>query len=475
MEGNMKRFARLFFTAVLLAGLLPFGIASAQTEEINCQIVAAGLNAPFQEGELNGAKYCVIYPRGLRWNRDLVVFAHGYVFVDPLDPFKAPEIPWDQAIRGDLNLPGILVNLGYAFAITSYHKDGLAVKEGVQDVVALVDYIKTNNTRVRRVFLTGASEGGLVTTLALEKYPEKFSGGFATCGPIGDFQGQVNYWGDFRALFDVFYPNVLRNPAVLGLPYPASSPIYIDPIVSVGWGTDLAPGPVGQTVGYFVSLDPSAAVALVTAAKAPIDPQNPTSVQATIGGLLTYNVMATNEGRRELANNPFISETDLASTNIGSPYFNSGAVNGIPVEPFTADPAVASEIALNYTTSGKLVRQLVVMHTTGDPIVPFWHSLLYTQKVLAQRNLRKLSLLPINRYGHCNFTPAEAVLGFYTMVIRSTLMPFSAKQIQQALPDKQSQDEFFRLRERYREDIIQPERSIEPAQQEENRWESNRP
>lgn len=39
-------------------------------------------------------------------------------------------------------------------------------------------------------------------SIALERSPVLFGGGLATCGPIGDFRGQVDYWGDFRAVFD---------------------------------------------------------------------------------------------------------------------------------------------------------------------------------------------------------------------------------------------------------------------------------
>jgi hypothetical protein len=31
-----------------------------------------------------------------------------------------------------------------------------------------------------------------------------YLGGLAICGPIGDFGQQINYWGDFRALYDYF-------------------------------------------------------------------------------------------------------------------------------------------------------------------------------------------------------------------------------------------------------------------------------
>jgi pimeloyl-ACP methyl ester carboxylesterase len=438
----MKQFARLMLVLLLLVVLLPARDAAAQAPAqvgVDCATVAAQLKASYSEGmlpegEVRGAKYCVIIPRGNRWNRDLVVFAHGYVFADPLNPLKQPEIPWDQAIRGDLNLPGILVNLGYGFAITSYRKDGLAIKEGVQDIVALVKHIKATNSRVRRIFLTGASEGGEVTTLALERYPALFAGGLSTCGPIGDFRRQVNYWGDFRVLFDQVFPAALRFPFEAGLRYPDSTPVVIAPEVMLGWGTETAPGLVAQAVGYMVSQAQAPVLdQLLAASKAPYDADVPDTKLATIAGILTYNVMATNEAKVELT---------------GNPYGNSGIVNGIPVEAITADQSALNEIATNYQTSGKLSRQLVVMHTTGDPIVPFWHTTLYLKKAIKAGSLGKLTLIPVSRYGHCNFTPAEAVFGFYVMVLRSTLQPFTAEQLKRALPEAAAQKEFRALKEK---------------------------
>ena len=66
--------------------------------------------------------------------------------------------------------------MGYAFAVTSYSKTGLAVVQGVADVVDLVDIFKKRCAIPRNVYLVGVSQGGLVCTLALEQHPEVFGG-----------------------------------------------------------------------------------------------------------------------------------------------------------------------------------------------------------------------------------------------------------------------------------------------------------
>ena len=64
-----------------------------------------------------------------------------------------------------------------------------------------------------------------------------------------------------------------------------------------------------------------------------------------------------------------------------------------------------------YETDGDLSIPLVTIHTTADEVAPFAHELLYLPKV--DTSARGLFLpVPIQRYGHCNFTATEIALAF---------------------------------------------------------------
>jgi len=54
---------------------------------------------------------------------------------------------------------------------------------------------------------------------------------------------------------------------------------------------------------------------------------------------------------------------------------------------------------------------MVTLHTTGDPIIPVWHELLYWLKAdgFARTQFKPLV---INRYGHCTLTTAEVLFAF---------------------------------------------------------------
>jgi hypothetical protein len=327
------------------------------------------------------------------WNRDLVVFAHGYVA-----PTGGPaQIPLDQLELPDgTSIPGIVMGLGFAFATTSYSDDGLAIVEGVQDVTNLVAaFAKGPWGHPDHVYLVGASEGGLVTTLAVERVPGVFSGGVATCGPVGDFRRQVDYWGDFRVLFDYFFGPILGESAT-----------EIDEEVLEDWSTVYEPW-----IRAAFRSSPSVLNKLLKVGRVPFDPAALDTNVETALDLLWYNVFATNDARAKLGG--------------GNPYDNSrrlylGSGNdfwlNLRVKRYHADESALAAIQAYYQTSGRLETPLVTMHTTGDPIVPYWHEPLYTLQALPSGLLH--TNLPIVRYGHCSFRAEEALVALGLLVLK---------------------------------------------------------
>jgi hypothetical protein len=87
------------------------------------------------------------------------------------------------------------------------------------------------------------------------------------------------------------------------------------------------------------------------------------------------------------------------------------------VKRFTASPAALNQVKL-YETSGRLSRPMVTLHTTGDPIIPFAHELLYLGKL---KTLPGGNFFPasVSRYGHCAFTTEEVVGSFALLLLLS--------------------------------------------------------
>jgi hypothetical protein len=269
---------------------------------------------------------------------------------------------------------------------------------------------------VRNVYIGGASEGGLVTALSMERNASTYKGGLALCGPLGDFQGQINYWGDFRAAFDVVYPGILPPDAV-----------NIPPGLMADWADPLS-ATRAAIVAQLSDPSPANQVKLQTLfglTGAPFDPAVPSTIAETTLGILTYNVFATNEARLELSKN-------VLPPALVQPYDNqaNAALLGAGAQTYAAEPdaATVAGAILPYQTSGMLTKPLVTMHTLGDPIVPAWHEAQYAAKVVAAGAGSKLTVLPVNRYGHCIFKPAEILFSFAMMLYQSNRSPIRMAQ-----------------------------------------------
>ena len=170
-----------------------------------CAVPARAESICDPDGEQNsGSIYRICMPAPSDYNGSLVIWAHGFQHAG-----TPVEIPEDQLCIADFCIPEIINGLGFGFATNSYSKTGLAIVAGKNDILDLVNIYTAQKGQPQRVYLVGASEGGIITALALEKHPEVFSAGVAACGPIGSFPMQINYFGDARATFEYFFPGVI--------------------------------------------------------------------------------------------------------------------------------------------------------------------------------------------------------------------------------------------------------------------------
>jgi hypothetical protein len=344
-------------------------------------------------GALGPAQYVVVMPEPIScYTGQMIFFAHGYI---------APGSPADAWLRqlalpDGTSLPGLLNKYGFGFAASSFSKDGLAILPAVQDTHGLKDVVAGLGIPVSRYFVTGASEGGLVATLSVENDPI-YKGAISVCGPIGSFQKQLDYFGDVRVLFDYFFPGVLTTGT------PGESAINIPDALIANWTTVYEP-----RVRHAVNTNVLATLQLINTAKIPIGLDFRNAADA-ITGALWYNVFATRDAQHTLGGNPF---DNTLRTYSGS--FNDRRLNAL-VAHFPADAdAVASVHA--YETSGRLDDPLITLHTTADPIVPFWQETLYKAKA---GSTDELIQIPALRYGHCNVNSTEATAALVLMLLKA--------------------------------------------------------
>ena len=335
----------------------------------------------------HGALYQICFPG--TWNGDLVLYAHGHV------PATRPlALPDDQV--GGQSLAATVNGLGYAYATTSYRRNGLLGPEGAEDMAELEATVRRHyRPDPGRTVLVGVSEGGMVAALAAERYPDRFDGALAACGPIGDLRRQLDYFVDFRVVFDYLFPGVIPGTAV---DVPAD--------VAARWEQTYAPAVVLALVTR-----PALARELVRITAVPIERDDVVAIAVTAVGILWYNVIGTANARERLGGQPFDNSTRVYSGSSDDAALNAG------VARFTADPAAVA--AMNeFETSGNPQVPVVTIHTTGDPIVPFEQQPLYAAKVAAAGATPRLTQTTVERHGHCNFEASELLGAFSSLVDR---------------------------------------------------------
>ncbi|MCO6452929.1 MAG: hypothetical protein J5I90_19250 [Caldilineales bacterium] len=344
-----------------------------------------------EDGEqASGAIYRICMPA--QWNGDLLIYAHGYV--SPEEPIGIPE---DQLVLPDgTSLPDIANFLGYAFATTSYSTNGLAVQQGLADLTDLVVVFTAEYQKPGRVILVGVSEGGLMATLAAERHADVFDGALALCGPYGGFRRQVDYFGDARALFDYYFPDLLP-PSATEIPQSLIDDwetTYTDQIL-----------PVLQDPANSSALD----LFLATSGAA-IDASEPDSKIQSTERLLWYSVHATNDASVKLGGQPFDNMMRHYAGSEDDETLNQ------EIARYAADKSAVDEIVIDYETTGFLRMPLVLAHTAGDPVVPFWHMAAYVNKARAVGQ-PWLQTVSSPNYGHCAFSSIEVLNAFNRLLL----------------------------------------------------------
>jgi pimeloyl-ACP methyl ester carboxylesterase len=349
----------------------------------------------------SGSIYRICMPDPADYNGMLVLWAHG--FQDAGTPVSIPE---DQlCIGGTFCLNEVINGLGFAFATNSYSKTGMAILQGKDDLLDLVNIYAAQKGAPQKVFLVGASEGGIITALSLEQHSDIYSAGVAACGPIGNFPFQINYFGDARATFEVFFPGVIPG-----------TPFNPDPALVAAWTDyyDLVVKPIVMAPANRGRLDQ-----WVKVAHLPFDANDYlNSVQVSVQDALRYSVVNLTDAATTLGGFPFDNATRVYQGSANDFLLN------LLVPRAAAAPAAVTNMNTLYSTTGVLPRPLITLHTRLDQQVPFVHEQLYALKTLASGALIARHLpIAIDRFEHCNFTPEEVLVSFAVMLLYDGAIP----------------------------------------------------
>lgn len=123
--------------------------------------VASAAEYTIETGEIQGAHFTVARPA--RWNRQILLVAHGHRKESA--ELKADLYPERAAYR-------TLLQEGWVVAKSSYRRNGVIIRDAVEDLDRLREHLEKRLGPPERVIVEGESMGGLIALLIAERVPD---------------------------------------------------------------------------------------------------------------------------------------------------------------------------------------------------------------------------------------------------------------------------------------------------------------
>ncbi len=399
---------RLILMSVLTAGVIGIlGVAAAAQQQ--------HITGSFSDG----ATYVIDYPAN--WNGSLVLYSHGYV---------APGSPNPAYDYGDGDTAYYLFVQGYAFAGSSYASTGWAVQQAIPDQIATLEVFVSLFGTPTTTIAWGHSMGGLITAALVQQYPARFNAALPMCGVVA---GSVGFWNE--ALDAAFAFNTLlagNSLQVVDIANPAQNYDNAAAFLAAAQATPQGRARVALVAalddipGWF---DPS------SPEPAPTDYATRETNQfywlAYSDFLFAFDLRAELEGRAG-GNPSFNSATNYAMqlqhsadyAEVQALYsaaglnLNADLATLKKAQRINADPGALSYLTDNIIFDGQIHVPVLTMHTTGDGLVPVEDEQAYSKAVSEAHDSAFLKEIFVHRAGHCEFTPAETITAFETILTR---------------------------------------------------------
>jgi alpha-beta hydrolase superfamily lysophospholipase len=309
-------------------------------------------------GVIAGAPYYIEIPA--KWNKGLVLHTHGYTPEGAKPPQHAE--PVYRTFRE------VFLSRGFAFAASSYSRQGWAVKEGIEETEALRRYFVAKHGQPAETYITGHSMGGHIAMATLERYPEAYQGGLPLCGPLGaalEFltAGPFDMLVTFEAIF----------PGTIGSPYEARA------------------GTADRI---------KAAIAAHPERSARFAEHYDRNVSQLPGALtLFHTLLAELKGRA--GGEPFDNRNRIYAG------FGDDAALNRTVKRYAADQAARDYVRQYATPTGRIADPMLTIQTTSDALVPGTDVTAYDIPAALAGTSDRFVARFVEAEGHCNFTPGQ--------------------------------------------------------------------
>jgi len=320
-----------------------------------------------ETGTLGGSHFRIDIP--VNHNGGLVVYCHGY---------GGGGAKYDEKPLGQLYQ--VFLNQGFAIAQAGYSRGGWAVKEGIEDSVALTRYYINKYGKPKRTVVVGHSMGGILSLALIEKFPELFDAALPICGPLDESLHFIQKRAfDLLVVFDYYYPGVLGSPVAIS-PQVQLSKEYLPELEKI-LDSDPRKKAALQKFGGFAS-DKEVAMSIAFFAS------------------VTRELMARAGG------NPFDNRNTIYTGGEDDVAINRG------VKRYASDPKAVEYVKAYYTPKGRLERPVLAIHNVYDPVVPAWSTNVYAS-VARTTGADKFFVQRWSAHGgHCNVKPEQHLHAF---------------------------------------------------------------
>ncbi|MFG3603027.1 alpha/beta hydrolase family protein [Micromonospora chersina] len=343
-------------------------------------LVVDGAATTVRQGVHEHAGYVIETPA--RWNGELVMWAHGYRGQGTV---LSPEPPgYDLRQR--------LLAQGYAWASSSYDRNGYDIRSGVLGTRALADFFAHTVKRPKRVYIAGVSMGGHIIGRSLEQYPGYYDGALPMCGVLGDHE-----------LFDFFLDYNLVAQALAGVPaYPTPDDYLTNavPRIQVALGlAGLKPG------GPDTTNDLGKQLRAITVERSG-GPRPGADAAFAVWKDFLFSITTTDGG-----DSPAQRPGQLA-TNLLTRYSPNSPVNVNATVQRVAPENLRQRLSPTLTEvpriSGRPTVPVLSLHDLGDLFVPFSMEQAYARDTAWHGRSRLVVQRAVRAAQHCEFSPAEA-------------------------------------------------------------------
>lgn len=317
-------------------------------------------------GSLHGVPYRMDVPgQGVH---GLVVYYHGYSET----PVTYKEGPINPAL-----LP--ILERGYAVVESGYSQTGWALEDAVPETEGLRQLFVRMYGPPKESYVMGHSMGGTLTTMTIELLPNHYDGALALCGLIAPTDEWKTRNFSMLAAFNYYFPGLLPP---------------LDP-VPASYREDDA---LRRSVLSAMDAGPTRAANMraLTGLRSNQDVSN----------MMVYWLYMTMDFQKKAGGNPFDTRNYIYTGSNDDNALNNGVLR------YKGGPAAEQYLAHYYTPTGVLVRPLLDVRTTYDPLVPPGSSFSYS--ALTQRTGHGKLFVEqyVTRSGHCNITPQETGAAF---------------------------------------------------------------